>query len=47
MKPKKQIQNEQPQQIQLNLPDYRYEYEQWLQKQEIKKEDSVVIIDIY
>ena len=47
MKQKKQIHNEQPQQIQLNLPDYTYEYEQWIKKQKIKKEENVVIIDIY
>ncbi len=34
--------------IQLELPDYSYEYEQWLKKQEEnKKEETVVIIDIF
>jgi hypothetical protein len=41
---------EQPTQIQLELPDYSYEYEQWLKKKEqqnIQKDESVIIIDIY
>ncbi len=42
--------NEQsPQQLQLELPDYRQEYEEWLRRQESKaeKQDVVIIIDIY
>ena len=43
------MRQESPQQIQLELPDYRLEYEEWLRKQEAKveKEDTVIIIDIY
>jgi hypothetical protein len=42
---------ERPAQIQLGLPDYRYDYEQWLKKkqneeQEDKKE-TVIVLDIY
>ena len=46
----KPLQKEQPAQIQLELPDYSYAYEEWLRKQELKKEEqnsSVIIIDIY
>jgi hypothetical protein len=39
---------QQIQQIQLELPNYSYEYEQYLKKQEIKtQEETVIIIDIY
>lgn len=41
---------EQPQQIQLELPDYSqayYEYMRKKQREEDKKEETVVIIDIY
>ena len=43
------MQQESPQQIQLELPDYRLEYEEWLRKQEAKQEtdQTVIIIDIY
>jgi len=38
----------QPIQIQLELPDYSYEYEQYLNKvKEDKKEETVIIIDIH
>ena len=44
-------QQEQPQQIQLELPDYSQAYYEWIRKkhQENKdtKEETVVIIDIY
>lgn len=40
-----------PQQIQLELPDYSYQYYEWTKKKEQQKQDSsqetVVIIDIY
>ena len=42
---------EQPQQIQLELPDYSQVYWEWKHKQDSKKDEeaqeSVVIIDIY
>jgi hypothetical protein len=42
---------ERPVQIQLELPDYRYDYEQWLNKKknedEQEKKDTVIILDIY
>jgi hypothetical protein len=40
---------EQPAQIQLELPDYSYEYEQWLKKKQetSKQEETVIVIDIY
>jgi hypothetical protein len=43
------MQQESPQQLQLELPDYRLEYERWLQKQEAQQQEqeTVVIIDIY
>jgi uncharacterized NAD(P)/FAD-binding protein YdhS len=43
------MKQESPQQLQLELPDYRQEYERWLQKQEAQQEaqETVVIIDIY
>lgn len=44
------IKNEQPQQIQLELPDYSQAYWDWKRKQEQKeqeKDETVVIIDIY
>lgn len=43
------MRQESPQQLQLELPDYRQEYEEWLQKQESKQQaqETVVIIDIY
>lgn len=39
---------EKPAQIQLELPDYSYEYEQWLKKKEQTKEklETVIVIDI-
>jgi hypothetical protein len=48
MKPPKH--KEQPQQIQLELPDYSrayYEYMQRKQQENKKQEESIVIIDIY
>jgi hypothetical protein len=38
-----------PQQIQLELPDYTEEYITWKEAQEkqVKKEETVIIIDIY
>jgi len=42
--------NEQsPQQLQLELPDYRQEYEEWLRKQQKVAEvtETVIILDIY
>lgn len=38
-----------PQQLQLELPDYRQEYEEWLRRQQSKAEQQevVIIIDIY
>lgn len=43
------LQKEQPAQIQLELPDYSYAYEEWVRKkeQETKQEDTVVVLDIY
>jgi hypothetical protein len=44
------LHKEQPAQIQLELPDYSYAYEEWLRNQESKKEQdnsSLIIIDIY
>jgi hypothetical protein len=46
----KPLQKQQPAQIQLELPDYSYAYEQWKRKQEsLKREEdsNVIIIDIY
>ncbi len=46
---KKPLQKEQPAQIQLELPDYSYAYEQWIRKQkdsEVDKEETVIIIEI-
>ena len=46
----KPLQKEQPTQIQLELPDYSYAYEQWKKNQESLKseeDNSVIIIDIY
>ncbi len=46
----KPLQKEQPAQIQLELPDYSYAYEEWKRKQESHKsqeDSSVIIIDIY
>jgi len=46
----KPLQKEQPVQIQLELPDYSYAYEQWKKKQEpfnSEEQSSVIIIDIY
>lgn len=42
--------HKEPQQIQLELPDYSQVYWEWKRKQDQKKEDTqetVVIIDIY
>jgi hypothetical protein len=41
--------NNKPVQIQLELPDYTYQYQQWLEKQKNTKEaeDTVVIIELY
>jgi hypothetical protein len=42
--------DEQPQQIQLELPDYSQAYWEWKRKQEQKESEingTVVIIDIY
>ena len=43
------MQQESPQQLQLELPDYRLEYEEWVKKQEARQreQETVVIIDIY
>jgi hypothetical protein len=43
------MQQESPQQIGLPLPDYSWEYQEWIKKQEAKVEnqETVVIIDIY
>ena len=39
---------EEPQQIQLELPDYSHQYEEWLRKKEENKtKDGVVIIDLF
>lgn len=42
---------DQPSQIQLELPDYSYEYEQYLRKEQEKKEktpeERVIIIELY
>ena len=42
-------QKEQPAQIQLELPDYSQIYYEYMKKkeQEVKPEDTVIIIDIY
>lgn len=45
----KPLQKEQPAQIQLELPDYSYAYEQWIRKQKEKEtvvEETVIIIEI-
>ena len=46
---KKYKHQESPAQIQLELPDYSYAYEEWLRKkqQETKQEESIVIIENY
>ena len=43
------MQQESPQQLQLELPDYWLEYEEWVKKQEARQreQETVVIIDIY
>ncbi len=47
----KQKNYERPTQIQLELPDYRYDYEQWLKKKEQQEEENkketVIILDLY
>ncbi len=42
-------QKEQENRIQLELPDYSLEYEEWIRKKQEanNKEENVVIIDIY
>lgn len=45
-KQKKEIYRE-PQQLQLELPDYSEEYYEWKKKQEIKQKiETVIVIDI-
>ena len=44
------MKKEQPAQIQLELPDYSYEYEQFLKtkkQKEITEDQTVIIIDLY
>lgn len=49
MKKNKKQEKYEPQQIQLELPDYSDQYHEWIKKQnkEIKKEETVIVIDIY
>lgn len=46
---KQQKYQESPAQIQLELPDYSYAYEEWMRKkqQDTKQEDNVIIIENY
>lgn len=47
----KDIKKENPIEIQLEVPDYTIEYEEWMQKkqreQTITNNDTVIVIDIY
>lgn len=48
MKKQKKQDSYEPQQIQLQIPDYSDEYYEWKKKQEKKeKQETVIVIDIY